>query len=111
VLPRRDFGTIVVMTEIPPETPLRDCPKLSTNIYWPIPIDERLNELVDLAKAEGEALSRADLLGALVLEARPDGGSLGVLVRAYRRTPANQTFVHARDAILTPHRKRGRRPG
>jgi hypothetical protein len=56
-----------------------------TQVYWPVIVDNRLDELVGLARAAGERASRAELLAALVWHASMDGEGLGVMVRACRR--------------------------
>lgn len=94
---------------IDPAVPLPRCPKVQSNVYWPAPIDHRLNQLVDLAVSVGEKLSRADLLGALVQNAPEDGESLGDLVRAYRRTSAGQTLVSTEEVVSLHKRRPGRR--
>src|SRR5438477_356357 len=105
-----DFPAIVQrVASVAPETPLQQCEPVGTSARWPFPIAERLNQLLDLARKAGEKLSKEDLLGALVLNARPDGDALGVLVRTYRRTPAGQAYIPPRQNRIDPPKKR--RPG
>jgi hypothetical protein len=56
-----------------------------TQVYWPLVVDNQLDELVGSARAAGERTSRAELLAALVWHASTDGEGLGVMVRTYRR--------------------------
>ena len=97
------------------DEPLRHSEKWSTSILWPAAIDERLGALLDLAVdegSEGERLSRAELLAALVLAAPSHGGALSELLRNFRK-------ANVGDAIVTragePRAKvillRERRPG
>ena len=95
--------------EIDPTSQLRDCPKVQSSVYWPAPIDQRLNDLVALAERSGERLSKADLLGALVLSAPDDGEELGVLVRSYRRS-ATRDVIGSRDTDAVVSLE-ARRPG
>jgi hypothetical protein len=85
------------------------CERCSTYISWPVPINHRLDELVDLARHAGYDLNRNELLAALVFAMPPDGQKLGRLVVSYQRAKAG-------DAVLAPgpipvlQRKPGRRP-
>jgi hypothetical protein len=56
-----------------------------TQVYWPLVVDNRLDELVESARAAGERASRAEVLAALVWHATRDGEGLGVIVRSCRR--------------------------
>jgi hypothetical protein len=97
---------------IDPSLPLRSCQKVQSSMYWPAPIDARLNQLVDAAVEAGERLSKADVIGALVLVAPNDPEELGRLVRAYRRTKAGDILrapVGA-DVIVFEERRSGQRP-
>jgi hypothetical protein len=97
--------------EVDPDSLLPSCPKVQSSVYWPGPIDHRLNQLVDLAARTGERLSKADLLGALVKYASADGEELGRLVRAYRRSTAGEVVlrVNPDDVIVLHERRPGRR--
>lgn len=93
------------------DTLIKKCPKVQSSVYWPAPVDERLNELVDLAKEAGEELSKADLLAALVRNAPIDGRELGELVRAYRSSRACDFNPSGEpdSVILLRERRPGRR--
>lgn len=103
--------------EIDPATRLHDrsVPKIQSSVYWPAPIDHRLNQLVDLARDSGEKLSKADVLGALVSQATTDGEMLGALVRGYRRSTVGEVVLRAESegVIVLDERRPGvrRRPG
>jgi hypothetical protein len=101
--------------EIPHAEIVRHCEKWPTNIMWPAPIDMRLSSLVDLAVEAGEpdALSRSELLAALVLAAPADGEKLESLLRAYRKAKVGQAAIRKNDEspgtnVITLE---GRRPG
>lgn len=92
-------------------TPLRDCPKVQSSVYWPAPTDQRLNALVDLAQEQGERLSKADLLGALVHNAPQTGETIGALVRHYRGLTAGEVArTRTSTVIQIAERRSGRRP-
>ena len=93
---------------------LRDTEKWSSSLSWPAPIDMRLSGLVDLAIDAGEALSRAELLAALVLSAPADGEQLGKLVRSYRTSLVGAARIARggepeKNVIVLAERKPGRR--
>jgi hypothetical protein len=73
-----------------------------TQVYWPLVVDNRLDELVVAARSAGERVSRAEMLAALVWHASVDGEGLGVMVRACRR---------AVDQLRDGGVARERRPG
>lgn len=98
--------------EIDKATRLPACDKVQSSVYWPSPIDHRANQLVDLATATGERLSKADLLGALVAFAPDDGEEIGKIVRRYRAMRAGDVLhdLDSRDVIVLDERRPGRRP-
>lgn len=51
----------------------------------PAPVDERLERLVEHTRAQGNRVSRSDIVAALIWHAPLDGDALGVMVRQYRR--------------------------
>lgn len=64
---------------------LKDSTKRTTSVQWPEAVDARLEVLVALAAADGEQVSRAQLLAALVANSPMDGGQLSEMIRSYRR--------------------------
>jgi hypothetical protein len=50
------------------------------------PVDAALEALLQAARTEGNRVSRSDVVGALIWQARgTDGDALGVIIRSYRR--------------------------
>jgi DNA-binding response OmpR family regulator len=78
---------------------LVDSAKRMTSVKWPDPVDDRLEVLLALLKAEGEQVSRSQLLAALVARAPLDGGALAETVRTYRRQMP-QEFTQATAAVV-----------
>ena len=74
---------------------------LRTQFVVPPAIDERLEELLQLAYDEGNRLSRSEIVAALIWDCPLDGDGLGVIVREYRR---------AMRSVSQPSRA-SRRPG
>jgi hypothetical protein len=109
-MPRNDDPKAV---GIDPAALLPSCRKVQSSVYWPVPIDKRANQLVDLAVAAGERLSKADVLGALVRAAPADGEQIGAMVREYRRSRAGDVVLRSNDGaevISIEARRPGRRP-
>lgn len=104
--------------DVPHGEPLRTCERWNTSLSWPCPIDGRLDGLVRLAieAGEGESLTRAELLAALVLAAEPDGDGLVNVLRTYRRAKAGDAVLPSGgdqadgNVIRFGARKPGRRP-
>lgn len=67
----------------------------------PVLVDERLERLLERARAEGNRVSRSDIVAALIWQAPLDGDGLGVMVRQYRREAQN----------AAPHTPAQRPPG
>jgi hypothetical protein len=91
------------------DEPLATCERCPTYVSWPVPIDRRLDELLDLAWRAGHDLNRHDLLAALVLAAPLDGKKIGALVIQSRRSKAGDA-VSTKGPIPILPRKPGRRP-
>jgi len=56
----------------------------ATTVYWPVPVDVRLDQLVDEVATQGVTVSRSELLAALVATTPPDAAALLERYRAYR---------------------------
>jgi hypothetical protein len=74
---------------------LDSCREKNAAVAWPLPVDERLNQLIELAREAGERTNRKELAAAIVLAAPEDPHQLSEMVRRYRRATA-------RDALVTP---------
>lgn len=60
------------------------CEPKGAAITWPIPLDNFLDTLVNLADEAGQKTSRKELAASLLLNAPRDGEALAALVTAYR---------------------------
>lgn len=65
------------------------------NMRWPIPVDARLDALLDRATAAGERTNRRELVAALIATTDLDGDALGDLLRRFRK-------MRVREAVLDP---------
>lgn len=81
---------------------------------FPVPVWQRLDEMVAAANALGSSTNRQEVLGALICGRRPSGADLKTLVESYRtatvRTVLGVTDLEARRRTLEI-RSAGRPPG
>jgi hypothetical protein len=98
------------MLDIPGDARLKSCPERSGGVDWPIPIDQRLDVLCELADDAGADTTRKELAAALVLAAPVAPARLKALIDKYRIASARQaaTLPNAEDRVL---QIRERRPG
>jgi hypothetical protein len=96
---------------IPRRTRIERCPALQTNVLWPAPVDQRLNELIERMGDDAAVVdvSRSRLLAALVTSAPTDGQSLEDLIRAYVAKTAGAVVLQPTGPILVSPRRPGRR--
>lgn len=85
------------------ETRLKACPERAAGIDWPMPLDQRLDELCDLADDEGAETSRKELAAALVFAAPSSPVRLKALIDKYRKAKAREAAVtpDGQDRVLT----------
>jgi hypothetical protein len=72
---------------IDPTSDLRDAPVVRLSPAIPEPLDDRLEELVNLADSAGARTSRSEIVGGLIFRAEPSADALADLLRRYRREP------------------------
>lgn len=96
---------------IPRGTRIERCPALQSNVRWPAPVDQRLNELVDRMRDETTVdASRSRLLAALVSSAPSDPRQLDRLIQTYHGKTAGEVVLQPRGPIAVRPRQPGRRP-
>ena len=92
-------------------TRIERCPPVQTNVMWPVPVDQRLNELIDRLADAGEGdTTRSRLLAALVAGAPTDTEELRLLLSAYGQLTAGTVVLQPKGPINLPERRPGRRP-
>ena len=91
-------------------TRIERCPLVQTNVHWPLPVDQRLNELLNqLADAGKTEATRSKLLAALVAAAPSDADMLDDLLRRYRLLTAGKVVLQRTGEIEMTPRRPGRR--
>ncbi len=78
---------------INPEARLPQCQEQQVSVGLPAPINERLDQLVELADEEGAKTSRKELLAALILSAPEAAEELARAVIDYRKARARDAAV------------------
>lgn len=76
-------------------------------VQWPWSVDERLESLVRLGMSEGDDLSCAQLLGALVAAFPIDSAEVSRVLRDYRRMGEEEFKAQFDPAGLPELTKRG----
>lgn len=94
---------------LPRRQRLLQCPYVQTNVRWPVPIDQRLNELLALLNAAGTDSTRSQLLAALVARAPARLDDLQRLLQDYSEKSAGAVVLQSRGSIEVPARRPGRR--
>ncbi len=95
---------------IPRTTRIERCPAVQTNVRWPMPVDQRLNELLDrLVDAGDGQTTRSRLLAALVAYAPTDPEELRAVLLAYGQLTAGKVVLQPTGPIERPARRPGRR--
>src|SRR5438105_10134779 len=79
--------------QISPDSKVTECPQLPIGLSLPIPINERLNGLVDAANDAGANTRRKELIGALILAAAEDGEDLSQKLKTYRKAKAKDAAL------------------
>ena len=77
--------------------PLPACQDKNAAVRWPLPIDYRLDQLVERSAEVGERTTRKELLASLVLAAPDDPEELSRIVRRFRMSKASDAVL--RDEI------------
>lgn len=76
------------------DTPLAKCPERNIGLYMPIPLSNRVDDLVDLVEATAERTTRKELIAALLYAAPTDAKELSEIVKAYRVASARDALIH-----------------
>jgi len=79
-------------------------------VYWPVPVDVRLDHLVDEVAAHGVTVSRSELLAALVATTEIDGAAILNRYRTYRTLDVRALTGIAGDYLRPRVKRPGRRP-
>jgi hypothetical protein len=79
--------------QIPPQTPLPSCPERPVGLSLPVPINARIDLLVELAEQAGERTSRKEIVAACILGSPDTADELLHWLHIYRRSPADSTYT------------------
>jgi len=95
------------------DAPIDQVPRVPVGKMWPIPVHRRLEQLVDVARADGERTSATELLAAIVyaFEATPE--NITSALRAYRTSTAGEHLIDrgGGDVLRFKKRAQGRPVG
>jgi hypothetical protein len=85
------------------------CPYVQTNIRWPLPVDQRLNEMVSLLSRVGVHVTRSQLAAALVAHAPAALAELKDVVAKYTAQTVGSVVLQRRGDVVPAERRPGRR--
>lgn len=92
------------------EGSLADCPDRQFGFRWPLPLDMRLDQLVERAAEVGEKTNRRELLAALLLNADYTAEELSLMIRKFRLATVGDAVLGADGEIIDfPHHRPGPR--
>jgi hypothetical protein len=97
----------------PLDARLAKCEQKNAAIIWPLPIDYRLDRLVEAVEEVGERTSRKELAAAIVLDAPDSPDELSQLLRRYRMArveDAGLTVPEGENVVSIQRYKPGPRP-
>ena len=89
---------------------IEHCPAVQTNVRWPFPVDQRLNELLERLADVGAECTRSQLVAALVAAAPSEADKLKTLLEDYRRQTAGAVVLQSSGPLVAADRRPGRRP-
>ena len=75
------------------DAPLDACKEKPAAVAWPLPVDRRLDELVELVRQVGERTTRKELAAAIMLAASEDPETLSEVLRTYRRATVRNALI------------------
>jgi hypothetical protein len=97
------------MVELRASAQLDECKKVQTTVLWPLPVDIRLNVLVDLVNGAGASATRSQLVAALVATSPIDPDELLGRIRSYLHLSAGEAALMSATRVRVPERRPGRR--
>ncbi|SRR6266508_5155728 len=92
---------------------LESCKEKPAAVAWPLPIHQRLDDLLELAHQAGDRTTRKELAAAIVLAATEDPDALSQMLRRYRRATVRDALVAPgaeANVVSIRHHKPGPRP-
>jgi hypothetical protein len=78
---------------IAPDTPLPLCPERSVGLSLPVPVNARIDQLVELVERAGERTSRKEIVALCVLCSPDNAADLVRRLRRYRQLTADSVYT------------------
>ncbi len=77
---------------------IEQCAERNAGVSWPMPIDAKLDAVLDIAREDGTRTTRKELIAAILFDFDPDADYIADLLRRYRRaTVYDVTMVDLPD--------------
>lgn len=91
-----------------------DSPTCPVGATWPMPVHQRLEELVTIARARGERTTKRELLAAIVCAFDPDTADIEATLKHYRLATVQEVALRrptANNVVEIDRFGPGRRTG
>src|SRR5687768_1938451 len=85
-------------------------PDKQAAVAWPLPVDARLERLLEQARSAGERTTRKELVAALVAFASPTDSQLAKLLKRYRTSRVRDILPVAAGENVVPFSRQGPGP-
>ena len=95
-----------IHVEIRHDTPILQAPRCPVGKSWPIPVHQRLEQLVELALEDGERTSGTELLAAIVCAFAASPENISSALKSYRRSVAGNHIIDAAPGEVLRFEKR-----
>ncbi len=72
---------------------IENCAERNAGVSWPMPIDAKLDAILDLARDDGTRTTRKELIAAMLFDFEPDADYIADMLRRYRKAEVKDTVM------------------
>ncbi|MEE9415201.1 MAG: hypothetical protein V3V01_07945 [Acidimicrobiales bacterium] len=73
---------------------VEQCAERNAGVSWPIPLDARLDAILEIARDDGTRTTRKELIAAMLFDFEPDPDYIADVLRRYRRARVAEVMIH-----------------
>lgn len=82
------------------------CPDRQAGLSWPLPVDAKLEQLLDTARSSGEPTSRREIAAAIIaMTADLSADELGELLYRYRRATVGDVLRRPKASTVVEFKR------